>query len=57
MIFDKMADVIIKRARLFLVLWIVVLLVSVPFIMKSSSVLQYDMSKMNNSVEMESQKG
>ena len=54
--FDKLADFIMKNAKLIVAIWIVLLLVSVPFIMRSNSVLQYDMSKMSSG-SMESTKG
>ena len=57
MLLEKLADFIMRRAKIIVVLWIVVLLVSVPFILKSNSVLQYDMSKMSSNSEMESLKG
>ena len=55
--FEKLADFIIKNAKLIVTLWIVALLISVPFIIKSSSVLQYDMDKMKTSSPLESQQG
>lgn len=55
--FEKLADFIMKKAKVIVAVWIVLLIVSVPFIMKYNSVLQYDMSKMENSVELESVKG
>ena len=55
--FEKLADFIMKNAKLIVTVWIVVLLVSVPFLVKSGSVLQYDMSKMSTSSPLESVKG
>ncbi|MBP5395190.1 MAG: hypothetical protein J6Y18_04735, partial [Candidatus Methanomethylophilaceae archaeon] len=55
--FEKLADFIMKRARVIVAVWIVLLVVSVPFIMKYNTVLSYDMSNMENSVELESVKG
>ena len=57
MLFEKLADSIMKHAKVIVAIWIIVLLVSVPFMMRSSSVLQYDMSKMSSSGEMESIRG
>ncbi len=55
--FEKLANLIMKRARLIVVIWIVVLVASVPFIMRYNDVLAYDMSNMSSSTEMESLKG
>ncbi len=55
--FEKFADFIMKNAKLIVTIWIVVLLISVPFIIKSNSVLQYDMGKMKTSTPLESQQG
>ena len=57
MLFEKLADFIMKYSRVIVAVWIILLLVSVPFIMRSGSVLQYDMSKMSSSGQMESIKG
>ena len=57
MLFEKLADFIMRYSRVIVAIWIILLLVSVPFMMRSSSVLQYDMSKMTSSGEMESIKG
>ena len=51
--FEKLADFIMKNAKLIVTLWIVVLLISVPFLVKYNSVLQYDMSGMKTSSPLE----
>ena len=55
--FEKLADFIMKNAKLIVTIWIVALLISVPFLIKSNSVLQYDMSKMSTSTPLESVAG
>ena len=55
--FEKLADFIMKNAKLIVTIWIVALLISVPFLVKSNSVLQYDMSKMSTKSPLESVKG
>ena len=55
--FEKLADFIMKNAKLIVTIWIVALLISVPFLAKSSSVLQYDMGNMKTSTPLESVKG
>ena len=55
--FEKLADFIIKNAKKIVIVWIIALLISAPFILSSSSVLQYDMSKMKTSSPLESVKG
>ena len=46
MIFDRLADAIVKHAKLIMVLWVVILLVAVPFAIKSGSVMSYDTNDM-----------
>ena len=46
MIFERLADLILKRSKLIVVLWIVLLICAVPFILKAGSVLQYDTNDM-----------
>ncbi|MCL1979182.1 MAG: MMPL family transporter [Methanomassiliicoccaceae archaeon] len=46
MIFERLADVILKRSKLIVVIWIIVLICAVPFILKAGSVLQYDTTDM-----------
>ena len=48
MLFDRLADSIIKNAKLIVVLWIVVLLVSAPLALKSGEVMNYNMNEMGN---------
>ena len=55
--FEKLADFIMKNAKIIVTLWIVALLIAVPFMLKYNSVLQYDMSNMKTSTPMESVKG
>ena len=55
--FEKLADFIMKNAKIIVVLWIVALLISVPFLAKYNSVLQYDMNKLGTSTPLESIKG
>ncbi len=55
--FEKLADFIMKNAKLIVTLWIVALLIAVPFILKSTSVLQYDMDKMSTKSPLESVQG
>ena len=57
MIFERIADFIMKNAKIIIVVWIVALLISTPFILKYNSVLQYDMDKMQTSSPLESVKG
>ena len=50
MLFEKVADTIMKHAKLIICIWIILLIASVPFVykvlMKPEDVLQYDMTKM-----------
>jgi len=46
MIFEKLADVILKRSKLIVIIWIVALLCAVPIALKSGSVLDYDTTNM-----------
>jgi putative drug exporter of the RND superfamily len=45
--FAKLADFIEKHSKVIIALWIVVLLCSVPFILKSNEVLEYDLTQMS----------
>ncbi len=56
MIFDRLADAIVKHAKLIMVLWVVILLVAVPFALKAGSVMSYDTNDMADS-DSESMKG
>ena len=56
MIFDRLADAIVKHAKLIMAIWIVVLLVAVPFAVKAGSVMSYDTNDMADS-DSESMKG
>jgi RND superfamily putative drug exporter len=47
--FSKLADTIMKHSKAIVALWIVVLIVAVPFALKSNDVLEYDMSEMSGS--------
>ena len=57
MIFERIADFIMKNAKIIIVVWIVALLISTPFLLRYSSVLQYDMDKMKTSSPLESAQG
>ncbi|MDR1405245.1 MAG: MMPL family transporter [Candidatus Methanoplasma sp.] len=46
MIFEKLADVISKRSKLIVAVWIVVLICAVPLALKAGSVLDYDTTDM-----------
>ncbi|MBR4225491.1 MAG: MMPL family transporter [Candidatus Methanomethylophilaceae archaeon] len=46
MIFDKLADAIAKHAKLIVVIWIVILICSVPLALKSGEVMKYDVNDM-----------
>ncbi len=46
MIFERLADVILKRSKLIVALWIVVLICAVPGILKAGSVLDYETTDM-----------
>ncbi len=45
--FAKLADFIEKHSKVIIALWIVALLCSVPFILKSNEVLEYDLTQMS----------
>ncbi len=45
--FAKLADFIEKHSKVIIALWIVVLVCSVPFILKSDDVLEYDLTQMS----------
>ncbi len=47
--FAKLADTVLKRSKIIIVIWIVILACSLPFALKSSDVLEYDMTKMSGS--------
>lgn len=46
MIFERLADEIIKHSKLIIALWIVALMCAVPFMVKSFDVLSYDVDDM-----------
>ena len=46
MIFDKLADAIANHAKLIVVLWVVVLVCSVPLALKAGEVMKYDVNDM-----------
>ena len=46
MIFEKLADVILKRSKLIVIIWILLLICAVPFALKAGSVLNYDTTDM-----------
>ena len=54
--FAKMADFITRHAKAMAVLWLVLLVCSLPFAMKSGDVLEYDMTNMSGA-ETESNNG
>ncbi|MBO4798098.1 MAG: hypothetical protein J5494_04925, partial [Candidatus Methanomethylophilaceae archaeon] len=45
MIFDRLADAIAKHAKLIVVMWVIILICSVPLAMKSSEVMKYDINE------------
>ncbi len=57
MIFERIADFIMKNAKIIIVVWIIALLISTPFLLRYNSVLQYDMDKMRTSSPLESAQG
>lgn len=46
MIFDKLADAIVKHSKLIIAIWVVILLCSVPFALKAGDVMSYDVNDM-----------
>jgi len=46
MIFEKLADVILKRSKLIVAIWIILLICAVPLAMKAGSVLDYGTDSM-----------
>ncbi|MDR2699154.1 MAG: MMPL family transporter [Candidatus Methanoplasma sp.] len=44
--FEKLAEIILKRSKLIVVIWIVLLICAVPLAMKAGSVLDYDTNNM-----------
>lgn len=48
MIFEKLADGIMKRSKLIIAIWVVALVCSAPFIMKAMDKLSYDMGGMSD---------
>lgn len=56
MIFDKLADAIANHAKLIVVLWVVILVCSVPLALKSGEVMKYDVNDMAGA-DSESMKG
>jgi len=48
MIFDKLADSIIRHAKLIVVVWAVILLCSAPLALKAGEVMNYDMNDMGS---------
>ena len=57
MLFEKIADFIMKHAKIIIAIWIIALIISAPFLIRYNSVLQYDMDKMSTSTPLESVKG
>ena len=56
MIFDRLADTIIKHAKVIIAIWVVLLIVSVPLALKSGDVMNYDMNDLADD-DAESMKG
>jgi len=56
MLFERLADLIAKRAKLIVVIWLFLLLISLPFIMKVGDVIVYNTDEMGGS-DSESLKG
>lgn len=46
MIFEKLANLIYKRSKLIVIVWILILICSVPFALKAGEVLDYDTTNM-----------
>ncbi len=46
MIFERLANVILKRSKLIVALWVVILICAVPLALKAGSVLDYDTTNM-----------
>ncbi len=46
MAFDKLADGIIRHAKLIIAIWVVILLISAPLALKSQEVMNYDVNDM-----------
>ena len=46
MIFERLADVILKRSKLIIALWIILLICAAPFIMKVGEIMDYDGTNM-----------
>lgn len=46
MLFERLANVILKRSKLIVAVWIVILICAVPLAMKAGSVLDYDTTNM-----------
>ncbi|MCL2509760.1 MAG: MMPL family transporter [Methanomassiliicoccaceae archaeon] len=46
MIFERLAEVILKRSKIIIIIWIIALLCAVPLALKAGSVLDYDTSNM-----------
>ncbi|MDR0508977.1 MAG: MMPL family transporter [Candidatus Methanoplasma sp.] len=46
MIFERLANVILKRSKLIVILWIIILICAVPIALKAGSVLDYDTTNM-----------
>lgn len=56
MIFDKLADAITGHAKLIVAIWVVILVLAVPFALKAGDVMSYDTNDMADS-DSESMKG
>jgi len=46
MIFERLANFILKRSKLIIAIWIILLICAIPFTMKAGSVLDYDGNEM-----------
>ena len=46
MIFDRLADAITSHAKLIIILWVIILVISAPLALKAGSVMSYDTSDM-----------
>ncbi|MCQ2085528.1 MAG: MMPL family transporter, partial [archaeon] len=47
--FAKMADAVMKHSKVVIAIWLVIVLCSVPFMLKTDSVLEYDLTSMTGS--------
>ncbi|MFA5452106.1 MAG: MMPL family transporter [Candidatus Methanomethylophilaceae archaeon] len=46
--FKGLADIILRRAKLIISIWVIILICAIPFAIQSGSALEYDMTKMES---------